>query len=163
MAAAKTKAKPGDNGKLIAENRKARHNYAIEDTLEAGLVLTGTEVKSLRLGQANIAESYASPEKDEMWLINSAIPPYPQASHAMNHEERRARKMLMKRREIEKLKQARERQGMTIIPLRLFFNDRGIAKLQIGIARGKNVADKRQDSKKRDWQRDKARLLRDKG
>lgn len=163
MAPPKAKAKPGDNGKLIAENRKARHNYSIEETLEAGLVLTGTEVKSLRLGQANIAESYASPEHDEMWLINAAVPPYPQASHAMNHEERRPRKMLLKRREIEKLKQARERQGMTIIPLRLFFNDRGVAKLQIGVAKGKNVADKRMDSKKRDWQRDKARLLRDKG
>lgn len=163
VAAPKTKAKPGDNGKLIAENRKARHNYAIEEKLEAGLVLTGTEVKSLRSGQANIAESYASPEKGEIWLINSAIPPYPQAHEKLNHEERRPRKLLLKKREMEKLKQARERQGMTIVPLRLFFNDRGIAKLQIGVAKGKNVADKRMDSKKRDWQRDKARLMRDKG
>ncbi len=161
--APKSKAKPGDNGKLIAENRKARHNYAIEEKIEAGLVLTGTEVKSLRSGQANIAESYASPEKGEIWLINAAIPPYPQAHEKLNHAERRPRKLLLKKREMEKLKQARERQGMTIVPLRLFFNDRGIAKLQIGVAKGKNVADKRQDSKKRDWQRDKARLLRDKG
>jgi len=158
-----TKSKPGDNGKLNAENRKARHNYAIEETLEAGLALTGTEVKSLRDGQANIAESYCSPERGEMWLINSAIPPYPQANAAFNHEERRHRKLLLKKREIERLKQARERQGMTIVPLRLFFNHRGIAKLQIGVAKGKNVADKRQDSKKRDWQRQKARLMREKG
>lgn len=157
------KAKPGDNGKLIAENRKARHNYAILETLEAGLALLGTEVKSLRDGQAQIAESYVSPEKGEIWLVNAAIPPYPQAGPTFNHEERRHRKLLLKKREIEKLKQARERQGMTIVPLRLFFNHRGIAKLQIGVARGKNVADKRQDSKKRDWQRDKARLLREKG
>lgn len=163
MAAAKTKAKPGDNGKLIAENKKARHNYAILETLEAGLALTGSEVKSLRSGQASIVESYASPEKGEMWLINAAIPPYPQANILFNHEERRPRKLLLKKKEIEKLKQARERQGMTIVPLRLFFNARGIAKLQIGVAKGKNVADKRQDSKKRDWQRDKARLMRDKG
>ena len=157
------KAKPGDNGKLIAENRKARHNYAIGETLEAGLALQGSEVKSLRDGQANIAESYVSPEHGEMWLINGAIPPYPQAGVAFNHEERRPRKLLLKRREIERLKQARERQGMTIVPLRLFFNQRGLAKLQIGIAKGKNVADKRLDSKKRDWAREKARLLRDKG
>lgn len=163
MAAPKTKAKPGDNGKLIAENKKARHNYAIEEKIEAGLALTGSEVKSLRSGQASIVESYASPEKGEMWLINAAIPPYPQANPAYNHHERRPRKLLLKKKEIEKLKQARERQGMTIVPLRLFFNERGIAKLQIGVARGKNNADKRQDSKKRDWQRDKARLLRDKG
>ena len=160
---AKTKAKPGDNGKLIAENRKARHNYAILETLEAGLVLTGSEVKSLRSGQANIAESYASPEKGEMWLINGAIPPYPQANPAYNHEERRPRKLLLKAKQIEKLKQARERQGMTIVPLRLFFNDRGIAKLKIGVAKGKNVADKRQDSNKRDWQRQKARVMKENG
>ena len=160
---AQPKASPGENGAPIAENRKARHNYAIEETLEAGIALTGSEVKSLRTGQANIAESYASPEKGEMWLINSAIMPYPQAGVAFNHEERRPRKLLLKRREIERLAQATERQGMTIVPLRLYFNDRGIAKLQLGIAKGKNVADKRQDAKKRDWQREKARLLRDKG
>lgn len=151
-----------DNNKLVAENRKARYNYAVEDTLEAGLLLTGSEVKSLRDGGANIAESYASPEKGEMWLINSAIQPYKQAKH-FNHEERRPRKLLLKRREIEKLAQARDRQGMTIVPLKLYFNDRGIAKLLLGVAKGKNVSDKRQTEKKRDWGREKARLLRDRG
>ena len=156
------KKKPDDNNKLVAENRKARYNYAVEDTVEAGLALTGSEVKSLRDGQANIAESYASPEKGEMWLINSAIQPYPQAKH-FNHEERRPRKLLLKRREIDKLAQARDRQGMTIVPLKLYFNDRGIAKLLLGVAKGKNVADKRQTEKKRDWGREKARLMRDRG
>ena len=160
MAAKKKKA--DDNNKLVAENRKARYSYSIEDTIEAGLALTGSEVKSLRDGQANIAESYASPEHDEMWLINSAIQPYPMARH-FNHEERRKRKLLLKRKEIERLKQARDRQGMTIVPLKLYFNERGMAKLLLGVAKGKNVADKRQTEKKRDWGREKARLLRDKG
>lgn len=151
------------NNKLIAENRKARHNYAVEDTVEAGLVLTGSEVKSLRGGQANIAESYASPEKgDEMWLINASIPEYKQAKN-FGHAERRPRKLLMKRREIERLSASRDRQGMTIIPLKLYFNDKGIAKLLLGIAKGKNVADKRDTDKKRDWNREKARLMREKG
>jgi len=156
------KKKAAENNRVVAGNRKARYNYAVEDTVEAGLMLMGSEVKSLRDGQVNITESYASPEKGEMWLINGAIQPYPQARH-FNHEERRPRKLLLKRREIEKLKQARERQGMTIVPLKLYFNDRGIAKLLLGIAKGKNVADKRQTDKKRDWGREKARLLRDKG
>ncbi len=160
MAAKKKKA--DDNNKLVAENRKARYNYSIEDTVEAGLALTGSEVKSLRDGQANIAESYASPEDGEMWLINSAIQPYPMARH-FNHAERRKRKLLLKRKEIERMKQARDRQGMTIVPLKLYFNDRGIAKLLLGLAKGKNVADKRQTEKKRDWGREKARLMRDKG
>ncbi len=157
------KKKPADdNNKLVAENRKARYNYAVEDTVEAGMMLTGSEVKSLREGQASIVESYASPEKGEMWLINSSIQPYKQAKH-FNHEDRRPRKLLLKRREIERLKQARDRQGMTIVPLKLYFNDRGIAKLLLGLAKGKNVADKRQTEKKRDWSREKARLMRDKG
>lgn len=156
------KKKPDDNNKLVAENRKARYNYAVEDTLEAGIALMGSEVKSLRLGQANIAESYASPEKGEMWLINGAIQPYNQAKH-FNHEERRPRKLLLKRREIDRLTQARDRQGMTIVPLKLYFNDKGIAKLLLGLAKGKNVADKRQTEKNRDWGREKARLMRDKG
>jgi len=157
------KKKPSDdNNKLVAENKKARYSYAVQDTIEAGLALTGTEVKSMRDGQVSIVESYASPEKGEMWLINAAIQPYKQARH-FNHAERRPRKLLLKRREIEMLKQARERQGMTIIPLKMYFNDRGIAKMLLGIAKGKNVADKRQTEKKRDWGREKARLLRDKG
>lgn len=160
MAAKKKKS--DDNNKLIAENRKARYSYAVEDTLEAGLALVGSEVKSLRLGQANIAESYASPERGEMWLINSAIQPYNQARH-FNHEERRPRKLLLKRREIDRLTQARDRQGMTIVPLKMYFNDKGVAKLLLGLAKGKNVADKRLTEKNRDWNREKGRLLRDKG
>lgn len=151
-----------DNNKVVAENRKARHNYSIEDTVEAGIMLTGSEVKSLRQGMANIAESYASPERNEMWLINSSIQDYVQARH-FSHEERRPRKLLLKRREIDKLKEARDRQGMTIVPLKLYFNDRGIAKLLLGLAKGKNVADKRETDKKRDWQREKARVMREKG
>ena len=151
-----------DNNKLVAENRKARHNYAVEDTIEAGIMLTGSEVKSLRNGGANIAESYASPERGEMWLINASIQEIAQARH-FSHEERRPRKLLLKRREIDRLAQARDRQGMTIVPLKLYFNDRGIAKLLLGLAKGKNVADKRETDKKRDWQREKSRLMRDKG
>jgi len=157
------KKKADDNNKLVAENRKARHNYAIEDTVEAGLMLMGSEVKSLRLGHANIAESYASPEKgDEMWLINASIPELKQARH-FAHVERRPRKLLLKRREINRLSAARDRQGMTIVPLKLYFNEKGIAKLLLGLAKGKNVADKRETDKKRDWSREKARLMREKG
>ena len=162
MAAAKTKAKPGDNGKLIAENRKARHNFEIEDTVEAGLVLMGSEVKALREGRANIAESYAKPENGEIWLINAHIPEYRQAGQ-FNHEPRRPRKLLLKKREIDRLLAATDREGMTIVPLKLYFNQRGIAKLQIGVARGKKMHDKRETQKQRDWDRQKARLLREKG
>lgn len=149
-------------GKTIAENRKARHNYFIEDTLEGGLVLTGTEVKSLRSGRANIAESYASPEQDELWLINAHIAEYKQGNRN-NHEPTRKRKILLRRREIDRLAAARGQQGITLIPLKLYFNDRGYVKLQIGLAKGKKQHDKRQTEKDRDWQRQKQRLLRDKG
>ncbi|MEP1205852.1 MAG: SsrA-binding protein SmpB [Rhizobiaceae bacterium] len=158
--AARKKAETG--GKAIAENRKARYNFAIEDTFEAGLMLTGTEVKSLRNGKANIAESYASYEGDELWLINSHIPEYLQANR-FNHEPRRRRKLLMSRREINRLSQAVARDGMTLIPLKLYFNERGRAKLLIGLGKGKKVHDKRQTEKKRDWNREKSRLLRDRG
>jgi SsrA-binding protein len=148
--------------KVIAENRKARHNYSIEDSLEAGIVLTGTEVKSLRAGKANIAESYASPENGEIFLINGHIPEYAQGNR-FNHEPRRPRKLLLKKREIDRLTGEVQRAGLTLVPLKLYFNERGIAKLQLGLAKGKKLADKRETEKKRDWQREKARLLREKG
>lgn len=156
-----TKEKPR-TGKVIAENRKARFNYSIEDTVEAGLVLTGTEVKSLRLGIANIAESYASDENGEFWLINSYIPEYLQGNR-FNHEPRRLRKLLLSKREMGKLGREVDREGMTLIPLKLYFNDRGVAKLLLGVAKGKNVHDKRQDQKKRDWNREKSRLMKNHG
>lgn len=148
--------------KNIAENRKARYNFAVEDTFEAGLVLTGTEVKSLRNGKANIAESYASFEDDEMWLINSYIPEYLQANR-YNHEPRQRRKLLLSKREIVRLAMAVNRDGMTIVPLKLYFNERGRAKLQIALAKGKKNHDKRETEKRRDWNREKGRLLRDRG
>lgn len=150
-------------GKLIAENRRARYDYFLEDTFEAGLQLTGSEVKSLRNGRANIAESYAAVEGDEIMLINADIPPYKQAGPYFNHEPRRHRKLLLKRREIDKLIGAVQREGRTIIPTRLYWNDRGMAKLEVALAKGKKVHDKRATTAERDWQRDKARLLRDKG
>lgn len=154
----KTKAK----GKTIAENRKARYNFAIEDPQEAGLMLQGTEVKALRSGKANIAESYVSHEDGELWLINGHIPEYVEANR-FNHEPRRRRKLLMSKREISRLSQAVAREGMTIVPLRLYFNDRGLAKLQIALGKGKKVHDKRETEKKRDWNREKGRLLRERG
>ena len=155
-------AKAKDGRRIIAENRKARYNYEIVDTTEAGLVLTGTEVKSLRQREANIAESYASYEEDAIWLINAYVPEYEQGNR-MNHEPRRRRKLLLHRREIDRLAQAVARDGMTMIPLRLYFNERGVAKLELALGRGKKTYDKRETEKKRDWQRDKARLLRERG
>ena len=148
--------------KLVAENRKARCNYEIQDVVEAGLMLRGTEVKSLRNGEANIAESYASFEDGEMWLINSHIPEYLEANR-FNHDPRRRRKLLLNKREIARMVNATDREGMTIVPLRLYFNDRGRAKLELAVARGKKLHDKRETEKKRDWNREKARLLREKG
>lgn len=159
---AQKKKKNDPNNRVVAENRKARHNYEIGDVIEAGLQLTGTEVKSLRVGQANIAESYASEENGEIVLINSNIPEYDQGNR-FNHEPRRPRKLLLHKREIAKLIQSVQREGMTIVPLKLYFNDKGRAKLAISVGRGKKDYDKRQDAKKRDWQRDKARLMREKG
>lgn len=149
-------------GKLVAENRRARFDYLIEDTLEAGVVLQGSEVKSLRAGKANIAESYASPEAGELFLINSYIPEYSPAAR-FNHEPRRPRKLLVKRRELNKLVGAVEREGRTLVPLRLYFNERGVAKLELALAKGKKAADKRDAKKEQDWKRQQARLLRDKG
>jgi len=150
-------------GKLIAENRRARYDYFLEDTFEAGLMLTGSEVKSLRNGRANIAESYAAVEGREIVLINADIPPYAQAGPHWNHEPRRHRKLLLKRRELDKLIGAVQREGRTLIPTRLYWNDRGIAKLEVALAKGKKAHDKREATAERDWQRDKARLLRDRG
>jgi SsrA-binding protein len=150
------------NAKLIAENRRARFDYFIEDTLEAGIVLLGSEVKSLRQGGANIADSYASVEDGGLWLINGYIAPYAQAK-TWGHEERRKRKLLVSRREIARLWSATAREGMTVVPLRMYFNDRGMVKLALGIAKGKKLGDKRDTSAKRDWDRQKARLLKQGG
>ena len=148
----------------VAENRRARFDYFIEDTLEAGIMLEGSEVKSLREGKANIAESYAAVENGELWLINAYIPPFSQAmAAAFSHDERRRRKLLVHKSEVARLYQATGRQGMTLVPMKLYFNDRGRAKLELGIAKGKKAPDKRATEAKRDWQRDKARLLRDRG
>ncbi len=161
MAPTKEK-QPITKAKVIAENRRARFDYFLEDNLEAGIQLLGTEIKSLRMGRANIAESYASVEGREIVLINADIPPYVQANR-FNHEPRRPRKLLLHRKQIDKLIGAVQKDGQTIIPLKLYLNDDGKAKLEIALAKGKKLHDKREASADRDWQRDKARLLRDKG
>lgn len=156
-------AKKDDDGrKRIAENRKARHEFMLGDVFEAGIVLKGTEVKSLRVGQANIAESYASAENGGLYLINAYIPEYKGAGAFFQHDPRRPRLLLLHRREIHKIAIAVERQGMTVVPLELYFNARGRAKLKLAMAEGKKLHDKRADLAKRDWQRQKARLLRGK-
>ncbi len=154
--------KDESNFKVVADNRRARYHYEIGDVFEAGLVLTGTEVKSLRSGKATIAESYASAEKGELFLINATIPEYGHGNR-FNHEPKRPRKLLMKAREIAKLTQGVAREGMTLIPLKVYFNDRGRAKLTLAIGRGKKLHDKRATEKERDWNREKSRVLRDKG
>ena len=148
--------------KTIAENRRARFDYFLEDNTEAGLVLTGTEIKALRDGRANIADSYAAVEGREIVLINADIPPYKQA-YRFNHEPRRPRKLLLHRKQIDRLIGAVQRDGQTIIPLRLYLNEDGKAKLEIALAKGKKLHDKREASAERDWQRDKARLLKERG
>jgi SsrA-binding protein len=157
-----TAKKERDPRREIAVNRKARFNYEIGETFEAGIALTGTEVKSLRVGKATIAESYADARGNEIWLINANIPEYLQANR-YNHEPKRPRKLLLHRRQINKLIGAIEREGMTLVPLKLYFNPKGRAKLDLALARGKKLHDKRQSEKKRDWQREKGRLLRQKG
>ncbi|HET9160156.1 MAG TPA: SsrA-binding protein SmpB [Caulobacteraceae bacterium] len=149
-------------GKPIAENRRARFDYFLDDPVEAGLVLTGTEVKSLRNGKANIAESYASVENGEIMLINADIPPYA-GGNRFNHEPRRPRKLLLHAKQIGKLIGAVQRDGATLIPTRLYWNDKGIAKIEIAVAKGKKAHDKREAIAERDWQRDKARLMRERG
>jgi len=159
---AKSKGKNADPRKVVAENRRARFNFEILDDFEAGLVLVGTEVKSLRIGHANIADSYASFEEEEFWLINAYIPEYTQGNR-FNHEPRRKRKLLMNKRELARLFNAISREGMTIVPLRLYFNKRGRVKIALALAKGKKLHDKRETEKKRDWNREKARLLRERG
>jgi SsrA-binding protein len=148
--------------KVVADNRKARFNYEIGEVFEAGIILTGTEVKSLRSGKATIAESYADSRGGEIWLINSNIPEYLQASR-FNHEPKRRRKLLLHKKQVNKLAGAVEREGMTLVPLRLYFNERGRAKLELALARGKKLHDKRETLKKRSWDRERGRLLREKG
>ena len=158
---AKSKAKQTPR-RVVADNRKARFNYEFVETFEAGLQLPGTEVKSLREGKATIAESYASDEGDEIYLINAYIPEYLQGNR-FNHEPRRPRRLLLHRRQINKLIGSIQREGMTLIPTKVYFNDRGRAKVELALARGKKLHDKRATERARDWQRDKARLLRDRG
>ena len=155
-------AKPERKLKIVADNRKARFNYAIGEVLEAGIALTGTEVKSLRDGKAAIAESYAASRDGELWLYNANIPEYLQANR-FNHAPKRPRKLLLHRRQINKLIGAIEREGMTLVPLKLYFNEKGRAKLEIAVARGKKLHDKRETDRKRSWDRERARLLRSKG
>ena len=150
--------KTDPNYKVIAENRRARFDYFIESDIEVGIVLTGSEVKALRTGQANIAESYASVERGELWLINSYISSYKQAG-VFGHEERRHRKLLVNRKELSRLWQATGREGMTLVPLVMYFNHRGVVKMKLGVAKGKKNHDKRATEAKRDWGREKQRLL----
>jgi len=150
--------KSDPNSRLIAENRRARFDYAIEDDIEAGIILFGSEVKSLRIGGSNIAESYASVEGGELWLINGYVAPYVRAK-TFGHEERRRRKLLVSRKELARLWNATAREGMTIVPIKMYFNDKGIVKIKLGIAKGKKLADKRATEAKRDWDRQKSRLM----
>jgi len=149
------------NLKLIAENRKARYNYFIEEELECGIVLEGSEVKSMRANKTSVVESYASIEEDQLWLINCYIPNYKNAK-TFTHDERRRRKLLVKKRELLKLIKNKGRLGMTLIPLKLYFNKAGIAKVLLGVGKGKKLIDKRQTEKKRDWEKQQGRLLREK-
>ncbi|MEO5773174.1 MAG: SsrA-binding protein SmpB [Sphingomicrobium sp.] len=150
---------PFDKAKVVAENRRARFDYFVEERMEAGIALTGTEVKSLRFGEGSIAESYAAVEGEEVWLINSHIPEYSHGNR-LNHAPRRPRKLLLKGREIAKLHGAVTRQGLTLVPLSIYFNGKGRAKVELAIARGKKMHDKRDTEKERDWKREQQRLLR---
>ncbi|WP_310466960.1 SsrA-binding protein SmpB [Sphingomonas sp.] len=153
---------PFDKAKVVAENRRARYDYFVEERFEAGIQLTGTEVKSLRVGEGSIAESYAAVEGEELWLINSHVPEYSHGNR-LNHQPRRPRKLLLKQREIAKLQGAVARQGLTLVPLSIYFNSRGKAKVELAIARGKKMHDKRDTEKERDWKREQGRLLRNHG
>src|SRR3954447_22137033 len=155
-------AEPKGAYRVVADNRKARFNYEILDTYEAGIALTGTEVKSLRGGKATIGEAYAGPSGTDLFLFNAYIPEYLEANR-FNHETKRPRRLLLHRRQIDKLVGATQREGYTVVPLKIYFNDRGRAKVALGLGRGKKLHDKRETAKERDWQRDKARLMRDKG
>jgi SsrA-binding protein len=155
-------AKPERKLKVVSDNRKARFSYSIGDTFEAGIALTGTEVKSLRDGKATIAESYAVAQDGELWLINANIPEYLQANR-FNHAPKRRRKLLLHKRQINRLVSAVEREGMTLVPLKLYFNEKGRAKVELAVARGKQLHDKRETERKRSWDRDRARLMRERG
>ena len=159
---AKALPQPFDKQKIVAENRRARYDYFVEERLEAGIALTGTEVKSLRVGQGSIAESYAAVEGDELWLINSHVPEYSHGNR-LNHHPRRPRKLLLKHREIARLQGAVTRQGLTLVPLSIYFNGAGRAKVELAVARGKKMHDKRDTEKERDWKREQGRLLRNHG
>lgn len=154
--------KPEPSRRIVADNRAARYHYTIEDTLEAGISLTGTEVKSLRGGKATIGEAYAGPSGGDLMLFNCYIPEYLEANR-FNHEPKRPRRLLLHRRQINKLIGATQRQGYTVVPLKIYFNDKGRAKVELGLGKGKQAHDKREAAKERDWQRDRARLLRDRG
>ncbi|MCP4330844.1 MAG: SsrA-binding protein SmpB [Alphaproteobacteria bacterium] len=151
-----------NRGRIVAQNRRARHDYFIDDSLEAGLVLVGSEVKSLRAGRGNLADSYAGEIDGELYVFNAYIPEYAAASRR-NHETRRPRKLLVHRRERDRLIGAIQREGVTLVPLSIYFNERGLAKVEIGVARGKRKYDKRETEKRRDWDRQKQRVLRERG
>jgi SsrA-binding protein len=153
---------PRPTDRFAAQNRRARYDYHILDTVEAGLVLTGSEVKSLREGHASIVEAYAAADKGELWLVNAHIPEWKSATR-FNHEPRRARKLLVHKKELDRLSGAIKREGVTLVPISIYFNERGRAKCEIGLAKGKKKGDKRETEKARDWQRDKARLMRERG
>lgn len=160
--AAKKKIEAGASSRVVADNRKARHEFFIEDEFEAGLMLSGTEVKSLRSGQANIKESYAEEKNGELWLVNAYIPEFSHGNR-FNHQPRRPRKLLMHKREIARLGGAVQRGGMTLVPLKIYFNEQGRAKVALGLGKGKKLHDKRETAKQRDWDRQKARLMKDNG
>lgn len=159
---ARPKGNVGHKVKIVAENRRARFEYFIEDVTEAGIALAGTEVKALRGGQGSIAESYAEVKDGQMWLVNANIPEFSHGNR-FNHEPKRPRKLLLHAREIERMGSAVARQGMTIVPLSVYFNDTGRAKVELALGRGKKLHDKRETIKERDWKRDAARLMRDRG
>jgi SsrA-binding protein len=158
----KAPVKEFDKAKIVAENRRARYEYFVEERFEAGIELKGTEVKALRTGEGSIAESYATVDGDEVFLINSSIPQYGSGGY-VNHEPRRRRRLLMRAREIAKLQGAITRQGLTVVPLSLYFNSRGRAKVELALARGKKAHDKRETIKERDWKREQGRLMRQRG
>ena len=154
--------KPEPSRRIVADNRAARFHYTIEDTFEAGLSLTGTEVKSLRIGKATIGEAYAGPSGRDLMLFNCYIPEYLEANR-FNHETKRPRRLLLHRKQINKLIGATQREGFTVVPLKIYFNERGRAKIELGLGRGKKLHDKREATKQRDWERDRARIMRDRG
>ena len=148
--------------KVVADNRRARFNYEISDVVEAGIALTGTEVKSLRGGKATIAEAYAGPSGNDLFLFNAYIPEYLEANR-FNHDTKRPRRLLLHRRQIDKFIGATQREGYTVVPLKIYFNETGRAKVELGLGRGKKLHDKRETEKQRDWERDRSRIMRDKG